>query len=209
VGPRPHITRAVQTRSERLQPRGWTKESGSDQGFSVGPNPIATVGPNRVDILMPLIAGVRVCPQRGPQFLTGSGARPATRCMHIPKSRAKLSGALAPPEPQLQHAALRLTARGWETSPLLTPDGSGTLVVALNLHVHEVVIELSSTVRYRSLALQSSEHVSDQRYHLVAVQLDASHQVFVRHPSRAVFHVEPSQLQRSRRCRDLAGHCLR
>ena len=30
----------------------------------------------------------------------------------------KLAVALAPPEPQLQHAALRLSARGWETSPL-------------------------------------------------------------------------------------------
>ena len=29
----------------------------------------------------------------------------------------KLAARLAPPEPQLQHAALRLTARGWETSP--------------------------------------------------------------------------------------------
>ena len=28
----------------------------------------------------------------------------------------KLAAALAPPEPQLQHAALRLTARGWEHS---------------------------------------------------------------------------------------------
>ena len=27
----------------------------------------------------------------------------------------KLAVALAPPEPQLQHAALRLSARGWET----------------------------------------------------------------------------------------------
>ena len=30
----------------------------------------------------------------------------------------KLAARLAPAEPQLQHAALRLTARGWETSPL-------------------------------------------------------------------------------------------
>ena len=30
----------------------------------------------------------------------------------------KFAVALAPPEPQLQHAALRLTARGWETAPL-------------------------------------------------------------------------------------------
>src|SRR5216683_117297 len=33
----------------------------------------------------------------------------------------KLAVALAPPEPQLQHAALRLTARGWETLPLPAP----------------------------------------------------------------------------------------
>jgi hypothetical protein len=32
---------------------------------------------------------------------------------------------LAPPEPQLQHAALRLSARGWETLALPAPDGSG------------------------------------------------------------------------------------
>ena len=53
----------------------------------------------------------------------------------------KLAVALAPPEPQLQHAALRLTARGWETSPLPAPDGSGALVVALDLHAHDAVVE--------------------------------------------------------------------
>ena len=46
----------------------------------------------------------------------------------------KLAAALAPPEPQLQHAALRLSARGWETAALPAPDGSGALVVALDLH---------------------------------------------------------------------------
>jgi hypothetical protein len=45
----------------------------------------------------------------------------------------KLAVALAPPEPQLAHAALRLTARGWETRLLPAPDGSGALVVALDL----------------------------------------------------------------------------
>ena len=55
----------------------------------------------------------------------------------------KLAVALAPPEPQLQHAALRLTARGWETTPLPVPDGSGAVVVALDLRVHEAVIEHS------------------------------------------------------------------
>jgi Family of unknown function (DUF5996) len=56
----------------------------------------------------------------------------------------KLAAALAPPEPQLQHAALRLTARGWETAPLPAPDGSGSLVAALDLRAHEVVVEHSA-----------------------------------------------------------------
>jgi hypothetical protein len=56
----------------------------------------------------------------------------------------KLAAKLAPPEPQLQHAALRLTARGWETAPLPAPDGSGTLVVALDLRQHEAVAEHSA-----------------------------------------------------------------
>src|SRR5437588_10630349 len=56
----------------------------------------------------------------------------------------KLAAALAPPEPQLQHAALRLTARGWETAPLPAPDGSGSLVVVLDLRDHEAVIEHSA-----------------------------------------------------------------
>lgn len=53
----------------------------------------------------------------------------------------KLGANLAPPEPQLQHAALRLTARGWETAPLPAPDGSGAFVAALDLHAHEAVAE--------------------------------------------------------------------
>jgi uncharacterized protein DUF5996 len=53
----------------------------------------------------------------------------------------KLAATLAPPEPQLQHAALRLTARGWETLPLPAPDDSGAFVVALDLHAHEAVVE--------------------------------------------------------------------
>src|SRR5881394_4170418 len=55
----------------------------------------------------------------------------------------KLAAELAPAEPQLQHAALRLTARGWETAPLPAPDGSGALVVALNLQTHEAAAEHS------------------------------------------------------------------
>src|SRR5579862_2396545 len=55
----------------------------------------------------------------------------------------KLAVALAPPEPQLQHAALRLTARGWETLALPAPDGSGAIVVGLDLHTHETLVEHS------------------------------------------------------------------
>ncbi|MGH3607312.1 MAG: DUF5996 family protein, partial [Pseudonocardiaceae bacterium] len=55
----------------------------------------------------------------------------------------KLAAAIAPPEPQLQHAALRLTARGWETAPLPATDGSGALVVALDLRTHDAVVEHS------------------------------------------------------------------
>jgi hypothetical protein len=55
----------------------------------------------------------------------------------------KLAVALAPPEPELQHAGLRLTARGWETRPLPAPDGSGAFVAALDLHSHEAVAEHS------------------------------------------------------------------
>ena len=56
----------------------------------------------------------------------------------------KLAVALAPPEPELHHAALRLTARGWETEALPAPDGSGALVVALDLRVHAVLVEHTS-----------------------------------------------------------------
>src|SRR5215203_1600863 len=53
----------------------------------------------------------------------------------------KLAAALAPPEPQLQHAALRLTARGWETAPLPAGEAGGALVVALDLRTHEALVE--------------------------------------------------------------------
>jgi hypothetical protein len=56
----------------------------------------------------------------------------------------KLAVALAPPEPQLQHAALRLTARGWETLPLPAPNGSGVFVAGLDLRAHEAFVESSA-----------------------------------------------------------------
>jgi hypothetical protein len=55
----------------------------------------------------------------------------------------KLAVELAPPEPQLQHAALRLTPRGWETHVLPASDGSGALVAGLDLRTHEAFVEHS------------------------------------------------------------------
>jgi hypothetical protein len=60
----------------------------------------------------------------------------------------------------LQHAALRLTARGWETAPLPAPDGSGSLVVALDLHAHEAVVEHSAG-RAERVALTPDRAVGD------------------------------------------------
>ena len=72
----------------------------------------------------------------------------------------KLAAALAPPEPQLQHAALRLTARGWETLPLPAPDGSGAFVAALDLHSHEAALEHSDG-RARRVPLTPDRPVRD------------------------------------------------
>ena len=72
----------------------------------------------------------------------------------------KLAVKLAPPEPQLQHAALRLTARGWETAPLPAPDGSGALVVALDLHRNQAVIEHSAGP-FDQVALTPNRPVGD------------------------------------------------
>jgi hypothetical protein len=64
----------------------------------------------------------------------------------------KLATALAPPEPQLQHAALRLGVRGWETLPLPAPDRSGAFAVVLDLRAHEALVEHSDG-RSRRVAL--------------------------------------------------------
>ena len=55
----------------------------------------------------------------------------------------KLAVVLAPPEPELQHAALHVTARGWETLPLPAPNRSGSFVALLDLHAHEAAVEHS------------------------------------------------------------------
>jgi hypothetical protein len=70
----------------------------------------------------------------------------------------KLAATIAPPEPQLQHAALRLTARGWETAPLPAPDGA--VVVALDLRSHDAVVEHSDG-RVQKVALTPDRAVGD------------------------------------------------
>ncbi|HEY2006536.1 MAG TPA: DUF5996 family protein [Solirubrobacteraceae bacterium] len=72
----------------------------------------------------------------------------------------KLAVALAPREPQLQHAALRLTARGLETSPLPAPDRSGAFVAGLDLHAHEAFLEHSDG-RTARVALTPDRPVRD------------------------------------------------
>ena len=72
----------------------------------------------------------------------------------------KLAVVLAPPEPQLQHASLQLTARGWETHPLPAPDRSGLLAVALDLRTHEAVVEHSGGAT-RRIPLTPDQPVAD------------------------------------------------
>jgi hypothetical protein len=71
----------------------------------------------------------------------------------------KLAVVLAPPEPELQHTALRLTARGWETAPLPAPDASGAFGATLDLRTHEAVIEHVDG-RVHRIALTSNRPVA-------------------------------------------------
>jgi Family of unknown function (DUF5996) len=74
---------------------------------------------------------------------------------------------LALPEPQLQHAALRLTARGWETLPLAAPDGSGVFVAALDLRAHDALVEHSDGGE-RRVPLTSDRSVGEVTRELLA-----------------------------------------
>jgi hypothetical protein len=95
----------------------------------------------------------------------------------------KLAVALAPAEPELEHAALRLTARGWETLALPTPDHAGAIVAALDLHGHEAVIEHSdgrarrvSLVENRSVGAVTRDVLEAVRALAGAVQIDQTPQ---------------------------------
>src|SRR6476659_8077533 len=80
----------------------------------------------------------------------------------------KLAVVLAPAEPQLQHAALRLTARGWETAPLPAPDQS---VAAVTRDVLDAVADLVGPVRINTTPQETpwttplDEDFEHARYH--------------------------------------------
>jgi hypothetical protein len=85
----------------------------------------------------------------------------------------KLAVKLAPPEPELQHAALRLSARGWETLALPAPDGSGALVVGLDLQAHEAFVEHSEG-RRRRVSLTPNRPVGEVTRDLLGVVRELS-----------------------------------
>ena len=95
----------------------------------------------------------------------------------------KLAAVLAPPEPQLQHAALRVSARGWETVALPAADGSGAVVLGLDLHTHEVLVEHSNG-ESRRIALTPNRSVGEVTREVLAavtglagaVEIDATPQ---------------------------------
>ena len=90
----------------------------------------------------------------------------------------KLAVALAPPEPQLEHAALRLSARGWETLPLRAPDGSGSFVVTLDLHRHQTVVEHSDG-QVRQIPLGPNRPVGDVTREVLATVADLAGPVHI------------------------------
>ncbi len=72
----------------------------------------------------------------------------------------KLAVELAAPEPELQHAALRLTPRGWETRVLPAPDGAGAFIAGLDLRTHEAFVEHSDG-RETRIALTPNRPVAE------------------------------------------------
>ncbi len=102
----------------------------------------------------------------------------------------KLAAQLAPPEPQLQHAALRLTARGWETLPLPAPDGSGAFVVALDLRRHEALVETSGGER-QAVPLVPDRAVGEVTVDLLAAVAEVAGKVKIDPEPQEVVWTEP------------------
>ncbi len=120
----------------------------------------------------------------------------------------KLAVALAPPEPQLQHAALRLTARGWETPPLPVPDGSGAIVAALDLHTHEAVVEHSDG-RARRISLTPHRAVGEvTRDVLEAARAVAGDDIAINPTPQEVPWTAPLDADEEHATYDPAGHCV-
>jgi hypothetical protein len=78
----------------------------------------------------------------------------------------KLAVELAAPQPQLQHAALRLTPRGWETDVLPATDGSGAIVAGLDLRTHESFLEHTDGHEVR-ISLTPNRSVAEVTYELL------------------------------------------
>src|SRR5258708_21736519 len=106
-------------------------------------------------------------PVAGPEPACGAWSAPGDTLHAHTQVLGKLAAALAQREPQLQHAALRLTARGWETLPLPAPDGSGAFVVALDLRTYEAVVEHSAG-RDRRIALTPDRAVGEVTHDVLA-----------------------------------------
>ena len=111
---------------------------------------------------------VRVVTSRWPELSYGAWQHTCDTLHGHTQVLGKLAVALAPPEPELQHTALRLTARGWETAPLPAPDGSGAVVVGLDLRNHEAIVESSGGAGQR-VALVGKRSVGAVCRELLAV----------------------------------------
>src|SRR5919201_5858714 len=79
----------------------------------------------------------------------------------------KLAVELAAPQPQLQHAALRLAPRGGETDVLPATDGSGAIVAGLDLRTHEAFLEHTDGHEVR-ISLTPNRSVAEVTYELLA-----------------------------------------
>jgi Family of unknown function (DUF5996) len=118
----------------------------------------------------------------------------------------KLAVALAPPEPELQHAALRLTARGWETLPLPAPDGSGAFVAALDLRAHQAVVEHSRGAEAR-IDLAGDRAVADVTAELLEAIADVAGRVEISMKPQEVPWTVPFDEDREHRTYDPDAVC--